>query len=108
MVIRYLNWAFRSAFPVVLLSGAVVFFSLTIVFAILIYIVGLRKPNCVHVNGEDFDDPGAASFLDAYALSWTTFSTVVSENDFGNLKYSFVSFRLCTKILRKRPFGVNF
>lgn len=61
----------------VLLSAAVWFSSVTMIFAILIYFIGMRNPDCVHVNGVAFDSPGGANFMDAYALSWTTFSTVV-------------------------------
>jgi hypothetical protein len=81
-VIRYLHWAFRNGFFVVLLSGMLVFFTLTIGFALIILALGLQKPNCVHVNGVDFDTTGA-HFMDAYALSWTTFSTVVSTTRVG-------------------------
>jgi hypothetical protein len=76
-LITYLFWAFRSSFMAVLLSAAVWFFSLTILFAIFIFLLGVYKPSCIHVNGEDFASFGAARFMDAYALSWTTFSTVV-------------------------------
>lgn len=65
----------------VLLSLAVEFFVLTIVFALVMFIIGSLKPNCIHVNSKDFGGAGDAGFwekfLDAYALSWTTFSTVV-------------------------------
>lgn len=83
MVIRYLHWAFRSSFMAILLSGAFAFYSLTLIFAVFILLIGLHKPHCVHVNGVDFGTTGA-NFLDAYALSWTTFSTVVSSprNDY--------------------------
>jgi hypothetical protein len=62
----------------ILLSGAVAFFSLTLVFAVVILLIGLHQPQCVYLNGVDFGTTGGAKFLDAYALSWTTFSTVVS------------------------------
>jgi hypothetical protein len=79
LVIQYLNWAFRSSFVVVFFSAAVAFFSLTVGFAVLIYASGMNKPNCVYVNGVDFGTTDA-NFMDAYALSWTTFSTVVCTN----------------------------
>ena len=77
-VIRYLHWAFRSSFMAVILSAMAAFFSLTLFFGLIIMGIGLNKPDCIHVNGKDFGTTGA-TFLDAYALSWTTFSTVVRE-----------------------------
>jgi hypothetical protein len=50
---------------------------MTILFAVFIFLIGINKPSCIHVNGQDFASSGGARFLDAYALSWTTFSTVV-------------------------------
>jgi hypothetical protein len=76
IVIRYLNWAFRSSFVAVFFSAALAFFGLCLLFAILIYASGMNKPHCVYVNGVEFGTTGA-NFMDAFALSWTTFSTVV-------------------------------
>lgn len=78
-VTSYLNWTFRSSFFKVLLSAAVGFYTLTLIFALLIFASGTNHPDCVHVNGEDFGASHARDrFSDAYSLSWTTFSTVVS------------------------------
>lgn len=78
-VTQYLFWAFRSSFMAVLLSSAVWFFMLTAIFTLLIFIIGIRNPVCISVGGEDFgEDKGIwKKAMDAYALSWTTFSTVV-------------------------------
>lgn len=73
IVIRFLHWTFRQTFPVVLLTAAVGFFSLTILFALLIWLDGLRHPECI--GGVEYEDD---YFTDAFILSWTTFSTVVS------------------------------
>ena len=81
VVIRYLNWAFRHSFTVVVISMAGLFFVWTAFFAAIIYAIGMQKPNCIHVNGIDFganETSAGERVLDAYALSWTTFSTVVS------------------------------
>jgi len=75
LVHRYLNWAFRETFMKVFLSAAIIFFTWTLVFAVLIFWSGHNKPQCIHVNGVDFGSTDA-DFMDAYALSWTTFSTV--------------------------------
>ena len=72
IVIRFLHWTFRQTFPVVLLTAAVGFFSLTILFALLIWLDGIRHPECI--GGVEYQDD---YFTDAFILSWTTFSTVV-------------------------------
>lgn len=54
---------------------AFAFFSLTLFFAVLFHASGVRKPECLHVNGVDYGQ-NTTNFADAYALSWTTFSTV--------------------------------
>jgi hypothetical protein len=89
-VTSYLNWTFRSSFFKVLLSAAVGFYTLTLLFALLIFASGTNHPDCIHVNGEDFGASHAGDrFSDAYSLSWTTFSTVVSlsiEKDFSYVR----------------------
>jgi hypothetical protein len=75
LMISYLFWAFRSSFVKVLLSAALWFYVWTLTFAILIYLIGMRSPDCINVNGVDFGED-TANFMDAYGLSWTTFSTV--------------------------------
>jgi len=78
MVTMYLNWTFRASFFKVIFSAALGFYTLTLSFALLIYLSGLNHTDCVHVNGESFGVSGSGNrFGDAYALSWTTFSTVV-------------------------------
>lgn len=77
-VTKYLEWTFRSSFALVLCSTALGFFSLTLIFAGLILWGGRRRPECIWINGEDFGK-SANQFGDAYMLSWTTFSTVVSS-----------------------------
>ena len=76
-VVAYLNWAFRSSFLAVILSACFAFFFWTLLFAVVLMVLGYLRPDCLHVNGQEFGTTGA-DFLDAYALSWTTFSTVVS------------------------------
>lgn len=51
------------------------FFALVIGFAGFITLAGQMDNQCVRVGGKVFDAEGAA-FADAFALSWTTFSTV--------------------------------
>lgn len=73
LVVTYLHWTFRSSFAAFFLSAAIAFFALTIFFALLIWALGRKDPTCI--GGADFESD---FFADAYALSWTTFSTVVS------------------------------
>lgn len=74
MIRRYLFWAFRSHFVLVLLSAAGLFYTFTIFFALILYLQGSHRPSCIQVNGVEFGTT-QAPFMDAYALSWTTFST---------------------------------
>jgi hypothetical protein len=77
-VTAYLNWTFRASFLKVIFTAAVGFYILTLFFALLIFWSGVNHPECIHVNGQDFGASGDGNrFRDAYALSWTTFSTVV-------------------------------
>jgi len=71
-VMKYLHWTHRSSFGAVFLSAAVAFFCITIFFALCIWGLGKANPSCI--GGVDFESD---FFVDAYALSWTTFSTVV-------------------------------
>jgi hypothetical protein len=52
------------------------FFALTFLFAGFIVWAGRLESECVRIGGEPFELSKAA-FADAFALSWTTFSTVV-------------------------------
>lgn len=86
MVTSYLFWAFRSNFIAVLVSAAVWFGWITFSFGTLLYLFAGWHPNCMSVAGEDF----SGQFMDAYSLSWTTFTTVVrSSYLFGNIHYKF-------------------
>jgi len=78
LVTGYLFWTFRVSFMLYMLSAVINFAAITVFFAVLIYASGRNKPECVHVNGEAFghEPEWGADFLDAYSLSWTTFSTV--------------------------------
>lgn len=72
-MIHFLHWIFRQHLATVLLTAVTLFFALTIGFGLLIWFAGSRHPYCI--GGVEFD---ADHFADAYTLSWTTFSTVVS------------------------------
>ena len=72
----YLRWTFRTSFTMLLLLSAACFLLLSCAFAIAIHVVGIFQPMCIYVGGEDYNTAGH-QFLDAFALSWTTLSTVV-------------------------------
>jgi hypothetical protein len=75
-VVKYLHWTFRSRFIPVLFSISLIFFSLTLFFALIIYIIAQQQPTCIGGVGTDFGGPEGGTFMDAYSLSWTTFCSV--------------------------------
>lgn len=85
----YLHWMFRVNFFFLFVVMCVAFFALVIVFAGFITIAGTLDEQCVRVGSEDFAYWGAP-FADAFALSWTTISTVRIAN--------FIKFRFYTNI----------
>lgn len=62
----------------VLLSLTAVFYAIVVVFAVLIDVAGLIQPTCIYVGSLDNYQEAGGYFIDALAISWTTFSTVVS------------------------------
>lgn len=73
----YLIWSLRANFPIVLLSETLAFWTLCFVFACLIYLGALLSPQCLTLpNGKNWEE-GGSYFMDTFALSWTTFATVV-------------------------------
>jgi hypothetical protein len=74
----YLIWSLRSKWPIVLLSETLAFWALCFLFAFMIYFGALANPQCVILPDEKNWEEGGMYFMDAFALSWTTFSTVVS------------------------------
>ena len=78
LVAKYLHWTFRTSFLMVMASFAAVFYVFTLIFAALILWSGRNRPECIHVNGISIGN-SASKFSDAFFLSWTTFTTVVSQ-----------------------------
>lgn len=76
VVNKVLFWTFRKNLIIVLLAAACSFYVFTVIFATFIFLYGLKYPHCIHINGVDFDGEDVTKFVDAFALSWTTFSTV--------------------------------
>ena len=75
MIAAYLSWSFRASFFVLFLSLNIGFFSLILIFTFLMMLLGQSYPECYEPTYNEVDTP----FADAYALSWTTFTTVVSS-----------------------------
>mmetsp|Transcript_1636 Transcript_1636/g.2343 ORF Transcript_1636/g.2343 Transcript_1636/m.2343 type:complete len:523 (-) Transcript_1636:240-1808(-) len=71
----YLHWMFRVNFIFLFAVMCVMFFALVIFFAGIITAVGNIDKECVRIGSEEFAAADTA-FADAFALSWTTFSTV--------------------------------
>lgn len=88
-VVRYLNWTFRTSFFMVSLSACAAHFAITLLFAAAMVVIGHSKPDCIQVAGQPFSTTGG--FLDAYALSWTTFSTVVCHDSLEKEKILLVT-----------------
>ena len=79
---EYLYWCFRKSFLAVLISESMVFLAWCWGFAIAYYILGRLNPQCiVGPGGADFDED--MGLVDAFTLSWTTFSTVVRYDQNG-------------------------
>ena len=73
----YMIWSLKSNLLVVLLSEACAFWTLICIFAVAIYIGGSYQPECLRFpDHKNFEESGSY-FIDAWTVSWTTFSTVV-------------------------------
>jgi hypothetical protein len=72
----YVCWSLQTSLMMLILSLTAIFFVLTTVWAVLIAGVGWYQPQCLYVGTKTFEEAGSY-FIDAYAISWTTFSTVV-------------------------------
>ncbi len=70
-----LHWMFRVNFIILFVVMCSIFFLWVMIFAGLIVAAGRMDVQCIRVGGEDFAN-AASDFADAFALSWTTFSTV--------------------------------
>jgi hypothetical protein len=76
MMSRYLNWTYRTSFTVLLLHFALTFWATSMIWAAIILAVSEFHPQCLQVGGLDSTEIKHHLFLDAYCLSWTTFSSV--------------------------------
>ena len=67
-IVEFLEWTFITTFPRLIFLFIILFFMWVILFATLMWISTEYYPSCI-AGGESF-------WQDAFALSWTTFSTV--------------------------------
>jgi hypothetical protein len=74
-IAMYLHWMFRVNFFFLFLVMCVAFFALVLFFSIFITIAGRMDHECVRIGNGTFAED-EAPFADAFALSWTTISTV--------------------------------
>lgn len=73
---RYIDWTFTASFTAVFLTFLFFFCALCLIFGGLLLVAGRAEPNCIVASGESFGATPHTEFSDAFALSWTTFTTV--------------------------------
>jgi len=76
---RYIIWTFTGTWSEVILTFLVIYFAVMLIFALFLLIAGNAHPACIVAAGEPFGtnaDAHSTRFSDAFALSWTTFTTV--------------------------------
>ena len=71
ILIPYLHWSFNASFFTLFISMLISFIALVWIFAGFIVLATTLKPTCITPNS-------GKKLADAHALSWTTFTTVVS------------------------------
>ena len=76
LMVRYLNWTFRTGFLAILFHFALIFLALTIIWTIIIFAVSELRPECLQLGDLNATEVVHNQIMNAYALSWTTFSTV--------------------------------
>ncbi len=74
---RYILWTFNASYTSVTLTFLFIYVVVNLVFAGLLYVAGSHEPYCITASGEHFGAHPQTKFSDAFALSWTTFTTVV-------------------------------
>lgn len=76
---EYLYWCLRSSFLAVLMTETCLFLTWTWLFAAAYYILVQFNPECITGPGGLNFEESNMGFIDAFTLSWTTFSTTVSH-----------------------------
>ena len=73
---RFIHWTLRTRLISLSVSSAFLLFSLTFIFALLIICIARLQPRCVTSSIFESNTPFTARLVDAWQLSWTTFTTV--------------------------------
>lgn len=81
LLYRYISWTFYSSFLNVFFSFLFIFVVMCLIFGGFLLDAGNKAPECIVVSGEEFGTNPDTKFYDAFALSWTTFTTV----GYGNI-----------------------
>lgn len=71
----FFHWSYRTSLARFFLAIVIFLYSLTFIFAIILYLVALWRPQCLVVKGQEFHE-AEGRFLDVWRLSWTTLFTV--------------------------------
>ena len=74
-LVSHLNWLFRTSFMMFILYALTLYYGMVLIFTGIIAAAGSLDESCVIIGGKSFGHAGT-EFFDAFALSWTTFSTV--------------------------------
>ena len=76
VVIYFFFWLFRKGWSTVIALSIIWYYALVLMFAGLIIWASNLDNDCVKVGGNNIGDLGRSKFMDAFSLSWNTFSTV--------------------------------
>eukprot|EP00978_Attheya_sp_CCMP212_P019507 scaffold54819_cov62-Attheya_sp.AAC.1 len=96
LMTRYLFWTFRTSFFMFILSACILFIALLVLFAAFIYGSVFDRPFCVQVEG-GIGTFGA--FSDAFALSWTTFTTVGYGSIYPSVSTDTIHLKECGAVI---------
>jgi len=101
--VSYINWTFQWGFTWVFLSFLAIFMLLTFAFGGFLKLAGDQYPGCIVVSGEQYGYNDSTRLADAFALSWTTFTTVgygmiytSTGTDYGDQGHCSLIVFLCT------------
>lgn len=76
IVIDFFFWMFRKGWTTVIVLSVVWYYAFVILFAAFIVWAAEMDNDCVRVGGIRSGDLDRSLFMDAFSLSWNTFSTV--------------------------------
>ena len=87
LIANTLHWMFRVNFLFLFAVMCIFFFVLVLIFSGLIIGAGKIDADCVKIGGISFGNTTQDYFADAFALSWTTFSTVGYGSTYPSLSH---------------------